>query len=366
MLDFTSVLYLDFRHESRSVGPWSQLTTGTPAALAEPEVVHRVTKHLAQMQGCEQAVVGPSTLHLFWDFFAQLPDLSLDKRPFAIFLDAGAYPIIQWGVERAEMLGVPFYRFPHQGVAAVARLVRRVAHLYRPVIVSDGLCSGCGCTAPLGDYLEIVRAHNGLLVLDDTQALGLLGFSPSKTAPYGRLGGGSLKNQAISGPELVVVSSLAKSLGVPLAVLAGSRKIVSNFRDRSQTRVHCSPPSFAALHAAERALFLNEKQGDRRRNQLARNVGLFSWLLAEQGLLTSGGLFPVQSLQLPPDINLVGLFKALLAGGIRSVLRRGCNGRSTISFVITARHRPDEITKAVATTISQMKEASHVSRHWRL
>ncbi|MFQ5435317.1 MAG: aminotransferase class I/II-fold pyridoxal phosphate-dependent enzyme [Anaerolineae bacterium] len=347
MLDFTSVLYLGFRHGSRSVYPWSQLTTGTPTALAEPAVARHVAGRLAQLQGCEQAMVGPSTLHLFWDLFAQLSQQSLSKRPFAIFLDAGAYPIAQWGVERAEMRGVPLYRFPHQDVQAVTQLVRRVARKYRPLIVSDGLCSSCGCTAPVSDYLEIVRAHQGLLVLDDTQALGLLGFLPDDGVPYGRFGGGTLPHQAISGPELIVISSLAKSFGVPLAVLSGSREAVLTFQDHSETRIHCSPPSIATLHAAERALTLNEGQGERRRYQLARNVTLFRRLLAEEGFFTTGGLFPVQTLRLPPGTDIARLYKVLSAGGIRSVLRRGCNGRAAISFVITVRHRPDDIKQAV-------------------
>jgi 8-amino-7-oxononanoate synthase len=193
-----------------------------------------------------------------------------------------------------------------------------------------------------------VQAYEGLLVLDDTQALGLLGFAPDVMNPYGRLGGGTLPHQAISGSELIVVSSLAKSFGVPLAVLSGSREAVRAFQENSETRIHCSPPSLAVLHAAERALVLNERQGDRRRQQLAQNVTLFRRLLAQVGVFTTGGLFPVQTLRLPPSTEIARLYKTLYASGIRSVWRRGCNGRSALSFVLTARHRPDEIKQAVA------------------
>lgn len=348
MLDFTSVLYLGFRHSSESVHPWSQLTTGTPNALGEPAVALRVARCLARLQGCEQAVVGPSTLHLFWDLFTQVPQWLLDKRPLAIYLDSGTYPIAQWGVERAAMGGAPVYRFPHQDVRSVAQLIREVASAYRPVIVSDGLCSSCGCTAPIRDYLEIVQAHKGLLVLDDTQALGLLGLVPEVMNPYGRLGGGTLPHQAVSGPEVIVVSSLAKSLGVPLAVLCGSREVVQAFRENSQTRIHCSPPSLAVLHAAKRALALNEQQGDKRRYQLAQNVTLFRRLLAQAGVFTTGGLFPIQTLRLSPGTDMARLYKTLYAGGIRCVWRQGCNGRPALSFAITARHRPDEIKEAVS------------------
>lgn len=342
MLDFTSVLYLGFRHDSRSVHPWSQMTTGVPTAMAEPKVGLRVAGRLAQLQGCEQAVVGPSTLHLFWDLFTQLAE-----RPFAIFLDRGTYPIAQWGVERAELRGIPVYRFPHQDVPALSKMIKRMARKYRPLIVSDGLCSSCGCSAPLRAYFELVKTYNGLLVMDDTQALGLLGFSPNRTAPYGHFGGGSLPHQAISGPEVIVISSLAKAFGVPVAVLAGSHRVVDSFQKHSETRVHCSPPSFATLHAAERALNVNERDGDRRRYQLAQNVTCFRHLLAQKHCFTGGRYFPVQTLRLPPGTDVVHYYKTLEAKGVRSVLRRGCNGRPAISIVITARHRPVDIEQAV-------------------
>lgn len=356
MLDFTSVLYLGFLHSHQSVYPWPQLTTGTPTALAEPEVALGVARRVARLQSCEEAVVGPSTLHLFWDLFGQLA-----KRPFTILLDNGAYPIIQWGVARAEMGGVPVFRFPHHDVDTVARLIKRSAHKYRPLIVSDGLCSSCGCTAPIRDYLDIVQAHEGLLVLDDTQALGLLGFAPDVANPYGHLGGGTLPHQAISGPELIVVSSLAKSFGAPLAVLSGSREIVGSFRKNSETRIHCSPPSLAALHAAERALTLNKREGDRRRRQLAQNVVLFRRLLAEAGIFTMGRLFPVQTLRLPPDADIARLYKILNINGIRSVWRQGCNGRSALSFILTARRQPYDIKQAVAKLTAAIQSTQYNS-----
>lgn len=60
MLDFTSALYLGLRHPSGSLWPWSQFTTGRPAALAIPASQERVAEALAELQGCERATLGPS------------------------------------------------------------------------------------------------------------------------------------------------------------------------------------------------------------------------------------------------------------------------------------------------------------------
>ena len=67
MIDFTSALYLGLHHPSWALRQWSQFTTGVPAALASPPDAQVVAKELAALQGCEWGLLGPSTLHLFWD-----------------------------------------------------------------------------------------------------------------------------------------------------------------------------------------------------------------------------------------------------------------------------------------------------------
>ena len=148
-----------------------------------------VARELAALQGCQRGSLAPSTLHLFWDLFGMMAG-----PRWAIFMDEGLYPIGRWGVERAAGRGVPVTWFPHHDPAALLRRLDQLPARRRPVVVADGLCPGCGGAAPIADYLQIVRARGGLLILDDTQALGILGHSPGPHNPYGRGGGGSLRH----------------------------------------------------------------------------------------------------------------------------------------------------------------------------
>lgn len=311
MLDFTSALYLGLRHPSGSLRPWAQFSTGRPAALATPATQVQMVQELAELQGCERASLGPSTLHLFWDLFKVL-----GNGRVGIYLDAGVYPIARWGVERAAARGVPVQCFPHHDAKALRQRLRQDAsRRLRPVVVTDGFCPGCGGPAPITAYLESTRAFGGYLVLDDTQALGILGHSPGPDASYGRGGGGSLRWSNVSGPEVLVVSSLAKGFGVPVAVLAGSNAMVQWFEDKSETRVHCSPSSIAVIHAAEHALAVNEKHGDALRLRLAQRVRYFRNRLAQIGWPTTGGLFPVQTLMPIPTLDTRKLHTQLLRRG---------------------------------------------------
>jgi 8-amino-7-oxononanoate synthase len=214
------------------------------------------------------------------------------------------------------------------------------------VVVADGFCPGCGRPAPVEEYLEAVRPLGGRLVLDDTQALGILGATPSSTAPYGYGGGGTLRRFGIPAPEVLLISSLAKGFGAPVAALAGDATTVRSFKANSVTRVHCSPPSVAAIHAGERALALNERCGDFLRRRLACLVRRFRAGLGSIGMASRGGFFPVQTLNIRRDARR--LHASLLQQGIGTVLRQpepGWNGR--ISFLITARHSPHDIDAAV-------------------
>jgi 8-amino-7-oxononanoate synthase len=353
-LDFTSSLYLGFWHESSSLKPWSQLTTGRPAILGEPSGSEVIARRLAKLQGCEQAVLGTSTLHLFWDLFGILA-----RERIVIFQDDGAYSIAQWGVERAVAQGVPLHCFPHKDVNALRRLLAHPTDGRRPVVVSDGMCTSCGCAMPIKAYYEAVWRAGGLLILDDTQALGVLGERHDTGAPYGRGGGGSLRHQNIFEPNVIVISSLAKAFGAPLAVLSGSSNLINTFKSKSRTRIYCSPPSAADIHAAQQALDLNATQGNALRLRLAQRIQHFRRQLSETGLSADGGFFPIQTLCLPAGLNPGQMYQQLLALGIRSFVRHGCEGEPRLSLIITARHSRDDIenaVKAIAKLANEQKQ----------
>ena len=358
MIEFTSALYLGLKHASRSLRPWAQLTTGAPAALTVPPAAAAAARDLAALQGCECATLGPSTLHLFWD----LGEIFAESRS-AIYVDAGAYPIAMWGVERAADRGTPVRRFAHHDVDALWRLLRGSGAGLRPVVVSDGFCPGCGKPAPLAAYLEMATHGKGWLVIDDTQALGILGHSPEGSRPYGEGGGGMPRWSNISSPHLVVVASLAKAFGAPLAALSGSAAFVRHFEERSETRVHCSPPSLAAIHAMEHALAMNRACGEALRLCLVRSVRYFRARLRGVGLAPTRGLFPVQGLAPARGLDARALHSRLLRAGVATVLHRRHERRpACISFLINAHHTFEQLDEAASALAEAAAETGSATR----
>ena len=343
MANFTSALYLGLRHSHRALRSWSQFTTGVPAAFAEPHNATDVAQAIAHLQGCEEGVLSTSSLHLFWDLFGILA-----KRPIHIFFDSGMYPIGRWGVERAACLGAAVSEFPHHDADALGLLLNLEMHPQsRPIIVTDGFCPDCGRAAPLTDYVRLVQEYRGRLIVDDTQSLGIFGQSAGPSAPYGSGGGGMLRWSRAFGPEVIAISSLAKGFGAPLAALTADEATAHHFKSVSETRVHCSPPSIAAIHAAEHALAVNRRHGDRLRLRLACLVSRFRSGANAAGFDVNGGLFPVQTIDPGSRAETIRIHKLLERSGIRTVLRRTSGNRVRISFLFNARQTPAEIDHAI-------------------
>lgn len=363
MLDFTSALYLGLRHPSAALRPWECLTLGRPAVLREPSAAAQVANELAQLQGCEAAILLPSTLHLFWDLFGVL-----SEQRIVILVDSGTYPIARWGVERAVARGVPVECFLHHDSGELARRARHwVRQARRPVIVADGFCPACGQSAPVAEYAAIAAGCGGYLVLDDTQALGILGAAPLADAPFGIGGGGSLRWHGVRGPHIVVGVSLAKGFGVPLAALSGSASLIAQFREHSETRVHCSPPSVATLHAAQYALAVNRAQGDALRRRLEVLAARLRQRFADAGLIVlQGPVFPVQSFLSARGLDLARLYRGLLARGIRLLLTqvRGTPG-IRLTALVTARHRNEEIDLAAQAIAAEAQASGVLISHRR-
>lgn len=331
------------RHPSSALGSWEQLTTGRPAALDESAEAKRVAQLLADLQGCEAALLGTSTLHLFWDFLGMLAD-----EGARFFMDSGLYPIGRWGLERAAARGASVQTFRHYCPSSLRRSLQDAGGpASRPVVVVDGSCMRCGRVAPLTSYLRQMRAVKGLVVVDDTQALGVLGARPTRTMPYGLGGGGSSQWWGVRAKELVLISSLAKGFGAPVAALSSRGDIVEQFATRSETRVHCSPPSQASIRAATNALTANERIGNSRRSQLLSNVRRFRAGTRSAGFTPSPGLFPVQILSFRSSGEARRMTGRLRGMGVQTVLLSVQRpARANIAFLINADHNPIDISSA--------------------
>ena len=129
------------------------------------------------MAGGERATPVTSTLHLFWDCWSARSD------PVRIYMDAGTYAIARWGVERAAARACAFdvsaprcrrVTADDRGGRACSEANRR-RRRFLPNLRQRGTTA---------EYLRCVSGTVDL-VLDDTQALGVLGSRTAAVRPGG-------------------------------------------------------------------------------------------------------------------------------------------------------------------------------------
>lgn len=318
------------------------MTSGGPAALRSLPGSGAVAADLARMCQAETASLAPSTLHLFHDLFLLWP-----ARSHALYLDGGLYETARWGAEMAASRGMTVRRFRHHDVSALRRAIQAdEAYGLTPVVVTDGFCPDCGSAAPLGGYAGCAEAAGGWLVADDTQAFGVLGRGPTAGAPFGTGGGGTAAWLGVWSRRLIVAASLAKGFGTPMAFAAGERKMMERLERVAETRVHCSPVSAPALHAAESAIAFNEHAGERTRRSLAQLVLRLRRRLCGLGADAAGAPFPAVSVAGTRECPAEELHRALQRMEINTVLQRQrISGRPRVGVLITASHTARDIDR---------------------
>jgi len=342
MIDCTSSLYLGMKHSSAELKSWQQLTTGIPAALCEHALSKETGKQVAAMQGLEEGINAPSTLHLYWDLFGWL-----SKQPVAVFADEQIYPVSKYGIEKLQCSNTPVFTYKHLHAAHLASQIHtKLPKGKRPVVLCDGWCPLCGKAAPVQEYIKIIQPFQGLIIIDDTQAFGILGAQKTKAMPYGTGGGGILKWLNVHEGNVITVVSLAKAFGVPMAVISGDAAFISAFEQNSITRVNSSPVSMAHLYAAANAFSISEQEGDERRIRLWSNVSLVKKRLSSAGIKLQGGIFPVQSINTLPAEQTIGLYNKLKAAKIKTVLiKQHHHQQPALCCIVRCDHTEQEMEK---------------------
>ncbi|WP_345422182.1 aminotransferase class I/II-fold pyridoxal phosphate-dependent enzyme, partial [Actinomycetospora chlora] len=115
----------------------------------------------------------------------------------------------------------------------------------RALVVVDGVDSVDGALAPLAALHAVCRARDAVLLVDDAHGLGVRGPG----------GAGTLAEHGLAGaPDVVLTTTLSKSLGSQGGVVLGSRAVVEHLVDTARPFIFDTGLAPAAAGAALAAL----------------------------------------------------------------------------------------------------------------
>lgn len=330
--DFTSALFLGQHHPSTGFRPWTDYTTGVPAALRELPDAGTLASAIAGQQQADSGLVARSTLHGMMDVLQALP------RPGDLVLvDEGAYPVAQWACRAAETRGVQVVTFPHFRPPAVVPRTRTW-------LVTDGWCQGCSRPAPLRLMQALAGGTGGRVIVDDSLAFGVLGLRRRENT-FGD-GTGTVRWAQLEHDGVVWLASLAKAYGSPVTVITGDEVVIARLARHGGNRLHSSPPSAADLGAG-----INAITNSRIPRLRARLYRLTLWLrqaFNDLGLPPLGLPFPIVASRVDSLLLARRWRTGLAERGVQALVQQPrCRPGALLSAVVRADHSQADLDRLV-------------------
>ena len=230
------------------------------------------------------------------------------------------------------------HRYAHCDVAGLAGALTNISGRRR-FIVTDAVFSMDGDIAPLPQLLELARAHDAWLVVDDAHGFGVLGQGRGALAEFG-----------LQSERIVYMGTLGKAAGVAGAFVAGHESVVETLLQTARSYIYttAAPPLLAeALRAALRSI----RDDAYRREHLARLIASFR---AQAGglpwtLLPSST--PIQPIVIGDIATTVAVSEALLARGMLVPAIRPPTvpvGTARLRISLSAAHSQSDVTELTA------------------
>ncbi|MEN9489746.1 MAG: 8-amino-7-oxononanoate synthase [Pseudomonadota bacterium] len=299
------------------------------------------------LENCLAAFTGfPACLYFSTGYLANLAIApALLGRGDTIFADKLNHASL---VDAALLSRAKLVRYPHLDLAYLEQRLR-AGSTGRKLIVSDAVFSMDGDIAPLRELLALAERYNAWLLVDDAHGFGVLG-------PQGR---GSLADQALASPRLILMATLGKAAGVAGAFIAGSDTVIDWLIQKARPYIFttASPPLLA--DALLTALELIEAEDDRRK-RLNSNIRHFRDAVRLQRFTLLPSRTAIQPVLIGSDEDTVVVAEYLRSQGfyvpaIRPPTVPPGTGRLRIS--LSAAHTPADLDQ-LADTLQQAERAT--------
>jgi 8-amino-7-oxononanoate synthase len=240
-------------------------------------------------------------------------------------------------LDAARLAGATLKRYPHNDVAGAARQLASVAD-QPALLVTDGVFSMDGDTAPLRELVLLCRAQSALLQVDDAHGLGVAGAH----------GAGSTNEAGLTqddAPMLMV--TLGKALGCMGAAVLGSRALIDGLAQFARTFVYTTalPPALAA--AATVAVRIARSE-DWRREHLQALIQHFRRGARQIGLTLQDSASAIQPLVLGDAVRTVAASHRLEALGLLVTAIRPPTvpvGKARLRVTLSAAHVPSDVDR---------------------
>lgn len=144
----------------------------------------------------------------------------LKNQYFVVFADSMAHSSIRDGIP-GDISNVRFYN--HCNPDHLEKLLKDAKN-QRPLIITDGIFALTGEIAPIDQIFVLAEKYDGIIIIDDAHATGVLGANGRGTPEYFNLG---------DAPNIYQSETMSKALGSYGGFLSGTKEFIREIRDNS-------------------------------------------------------------------------------------------------------------------------------------
>jgi 8-amino-7-oxononanoate synthase len=221
----------------------------------------RLEQRLAHFKGTEAALAFSS------GYAAAVGTLSaLAREGDVLVLDKLCHASL---IDGAKLSGAAIRVYPHNHLGKLESHLQWARENYpdgRAIVVTEAVFSMDGDRAPLAEIVEIKNRYGALLLVDEAHAVGVLG----------RNGRGLTDALRLENEVEIQMGTLSKALGCAGGYIAGSRSLIDLLFNRARSFIYSTAPPPAIAAAATAAIeWMQTPAGEKRREQLWKNLALF-------------------------------------------------------------------------------------------
>jgi len=318
---------VDAIHEAGTGTTGSRIANGTYSGHAELE------RRIADFYGRRSAMVFTT------GYQANLGLIStLAGRGDHLLIDADSHASIY---DACKLSAAEIIRFRHNDPHDLARRIRRLEGLPGSrIIVTEGLFSMLGDTAPLRDIAAVKRETGAYLIVDEAHSMGVMG----------KKGRGLAEVAGVEADVDFIVGTFSKSLGA----IGGFA--VSDLPDFDLLRVVCRPYMFTAslppaIVASVTASLHRIATDDLLAARVQANARRLHNGLAQAGFDIGLEANPIAAIRIADRMLAIRFWDALIANGIYLNLALPPATPSSLSLIrssVSAAHTEAQIDKAVS------------------
>lgn len=229
--------------------------------------------------------------------------------------------------------------FPHRDVSTAVSLIEGSDGNHKRIFLGESIFEVEGDVFPLNDLVELIKSHKMVLVVDDTNGLGVLG----------RNGRGIVDHFNLYGQIDIEIGSLSRALVSQVGYITGVKPLITYLIEHSPFFSLPIAPSPIAVASALGALDIMRADGPLI-EKLWHNAKYFRTSLKQLGFDTGAGQTPIVPIVVSED-GVASLFSNHLfeKGIFIPYLIPPCvpQNKPRLRAIVTAVHTKDDLNRAL-------------------